>query len=189
MASAQQKDHLELLAKEDWGKGALGQILRWTLTLGRHIVIITELIVILAFLSRFKLDRDLTDLNDSLKQKQAIIEASTSFEKKYRQLQAQVELLAQVKQNRLEPTRLLNDLSQITPLDVYLEEIAAEKSLLSLKATALSETGLAAFLQNLRTFTEIDQLSLTELNSGSDKDLGIKFRLTGNLKNLKNESH
>jgi Tfp pilus assembly protein PilN len=173
---------IELLAKEDWGKGRLGQILHWILTIGRHIVILTELIVILAFLSRFKLDRDLTDLHDSIKQKQAIIEASASFEKKYRQLQKQVALLDQVTQNRLNPSAFLTHLSHITPLDVYFEEISAKKKSLTLKATALSETGLTVFLQNLRTFPLVEQISLAELSAGSDQDIGIKFHLTGNLK-------
>jgi Tfp pilus assembly protein PilN len=177
-----QQNEIELLAKEDWEKGAWGKILRWTLTVGRHIVILTELIVILAFLSRFKLDRDLTDLNDSLKQKQAIVEASASFEKKYRQLQKQVAILDQIIQTRLNLDQALNDLAKITPLDVYFEEISAKKKSLTLKATALSETGLTVFLQNLRTFPLVEQISLAELSAGSDQDIGIKFHLTGNLK-------
>ena len=33
---------------------------------GRHIVLLTELVVIAAFLSRFKLDRDYADLGDKI---------------------------------------------------------------------------------------------------------------------------
>jgi Tfp pilus assembly protein PilN len=176
---------IELLAKEDWEKGRLGQILHWILTIGRHIVIITELIVILAFLFRFKLDRDLTDLHDSIKQKQAIIEASASFEKKYRQLQKQVALLDQVTQNRLNPSAFLTHLSHITPLDVYLAEASIDQKTFTLKATALSETGLAFFLHQLPTLPSVDQVSLTELIAGSDQDPGIKFRLNSQLTTAK----
>ncbi|MFH1841152.1 MAG: PilN domain-containing protein [Candidatus Shapirobacteria bacterium] len=172
---------LELLAKEEWEKSRLGRALHWTLTVGRHIVIITELIVILAFLSRFKLDRDLTDLNDSLKQKQAIVEASAPFEKKYRQLQNRVEILDQIGQKRFHPEILLDALAEITPVDLYFDEVSSEEGSFALKATVLSETGLTVFLKNIRTLPMLNQISLSELSSGSDKDIGIKFSLIGQL--------
>ena len=60
--AAPKKHEIELLPKEEWEKTSFGKFIKWTLNVGRYIVIATELIVILAFVSRFKLDRDLTDL-------------------------------------------------------------------------------------------------------------------------------
>jgi hypothetical protein len=63
------KKEINLLPKEEFEKKPLGKFLVWALSIGRYIVIFTELIVILAFLSRFKLDRDLADLNQSVREK------------------------------------------------------------------------------------------------------------------------
>ncbi len=87
---AARKSTIELLPQENWEKGTFGRLLKWALTVGRYIVIITELIVILAFLSRFKFDRDLTDLNEKVKQQQAIVQSSAQFEQKFRFLQKQL---------------------------------------------------------------------------------------------------
>ena len=67
------KTTIEFIPQEDWEKTSFGKFLKWLLNVGRWIVIVTELIVIIAFVSRFKLDRDLTNLNEKVKQKQAII--------------------------------------------------------------------------------------------------------------------
>jgi len=74
-----QKSQIELLPREEWEETSFGKFLKWLLTVGRYIVIFTELVVILAFLSRFKLDRDLTDLYKQIENKQAIIQNSTDF--------------------------------------------------------------------------------------------------------------
>ena len=46
------------------------KFLNWSLTFGRYIIIGTEIIVLVAFFSRFKLDRDFIDLHDQVKEKQ-----------------------------------------------------------------------------------------------------------------------
>src|SRR3989338_8701807 len=78
---------LNLLPKEVWEKGIVGQLLVWTLSAGRYVVVFTELVVISAFLYRFGLDRALTDLRASLKEKQAIIESYGDLEANFRLVQ------------------------------------------------------------------------------------------------------
>ena len=97
---AARKKAIEFLPQEEWQKGTLGHLLKWALTVGRFIVVFTELIVILAFLSRFKFDRDLTDLNEAVSQKKAIVEAAADFEQDFLFLQKQLETIAGLKKNR-----------------------------------------------------------------------------------------
>ena len=49
------------------------KVLNWALTFGRYIIIGTEIVVLVVFLSRFKLDRDRIDLKDSITEKQKIL--------------------------------------------------------------------------------------------------------------------
>ena len=77
--AAQNKD-IELLPKEEWEKTSLGKFIKWVLTVGRYIVIFTELIVISAFISRFKLDRDLSKIYEDIEKKQSLVVASSDFE-------------------------------------------------------------------------------------------------------------
>jgi hypothetical protein len=54
--------NVNLLPQDPFFETVFGRFLKWALSIGRYIVIFTELIVILSFASRFTLDRMVTDL-------------------------------------------------------------------------------------------------------------------------------
>ena len=68
MAARKKSSRINLLPQEEFAASTLGRILAWILSTFRILVIMTELIVILAFLSRFWLDARTTDLNEEIKQ-------------------------------------------------------------------------------------------------------------------------
>lgn len=175
------KATIELLPQEEWEKKSVGKFLKWTLTIGRYIVITTELVVILAFLSRFKLDRDLTNLNEKIKQQQAIINSSAEFEQDFRFLQKRLTTIESLKRNQLEAGTILLELSTLTPIDIAFADLSIAKNEVSLTATALSEAGLATFLKNLQSSSRFASLTVSQLTTGEIQGLGMKFRLTSKL--------
>lgn len=176
-----QSTSIDLLPQEEWERGTFGKILKWALTIGRHIVIFTELIVIIAFLSRFKLDRDMTDLTDKIKQKQAIVQSSQQFENKFRFLQKELETIKELKAKQLEADLVVAELGSKIPVDVYLSDFSVSKGEVSMNALALSEGGLATFIRNLKSSSKFENLVLAQVSSGSEKEIGIKFQLRGDL--------
>lgn len=178
---AARKISIEFLPQEEWEKGTFGRVLKWALTIGRHIVIFTELVVILAFLSRFKLDRDLTDLGEKIKQKQAIVASSAQFEKDFRFLDKRLRTIEELRKTQLEAGMVLTELSSLTPADVYLSDFTVNDKQVSLTATALSETGLGIFLKKLKSSPKFENLTLSQVSSGSEREIGIKFQLSGKL--------
>ncbi|TSC54422.1 MAG: Uncharacterized protein LiPW31_121 [Microgenomates group bacterium LiPW_31] len=177
-----QKTTVEFIPQEEWEKTSFGKFLKWVLTVGRYIVIITELIVILAFLSRFKLDRDLTDFNEKVKQQQAIINASAQFEKEFRFLQKRLSTIEGLRKTQLETDQILTELGDITPVDVYLDNFAVAEKQISLSAKALSEAGLATFLNNLKASPKFTKLTISNVSSGMEEGVGISFKLKSELK-------
>jgi len=181
-AMAAQKTTVEFIPQEEWEKTSFGKFLKWVLTVGRYIVIITELIVILAFLSRFKLDRDLTDFNEKVKQQQAIINASAQFEKEFRFLQKRLSTIEGLRKTQLETDQILTELGDITPVDVYLDNFTVAEKQVSLSAKALSEAGLATFLNNLKASPKFTKLIISNVSSEMEKGVGISFELKSELK-------
>jgi len=175
---AARKTAIEFLPQEDWEKGTFGKILKWTLTVGRYIVIFTELVVILAFLSRFKLDRDLTDLGEKIKQQQAIIQASSDFEKEFRFLNKRIQTIESLRKEQLETEGVLSEIASLTPLDVQLTEFSITGSQLSFNAFSLSERGLGTFLKKLKESSKFQNISLSQI---SVEESGIKFQVKGAL--------
>ena len=85
---------INLLTRKDFDASVVGRILRWSLIYGRYIIVSTEIIVLLAFIYRFSLDRQITDLNEEIEQKSAIVIANQAFEKSFRNLQSRVDQIA-----------------------------------------------------------------------------------------------
>lgn len=181
MAAPKKRD-IELLPREEWEKTTFGKLLKWTLTFGRYTVIATELIVILAFVSRFKLDRDLTDLYEEIQQKQAIIQATSDFEEEFRFLQKRLATIQDLEEKQLATAGVIEELSLLLPLDVSLTDLSVADKKVSLTATALSEQGLASFLNNLKTSDRFERLVLSDIITGTEKGVGIQFEIKSELK-------
>lgn len=171
------KTNIELLPQEEWEKTSFGKILNWSLTVGRWIVIVTELVVIIAFLSRFKLDRDLTDLNEKIKQQQSIITASSAFEKEFRLLQQRVKTIENIRSSQLASDMVLNELATLTPVDVTFSNIRVDKNQVSLKASASSEAGLATLVNNLKKSSRFGKVTITKLGLAQEGEIGLSFEI------------
>jgi len=178
---AAQKASIELLPQEEWQKGKLGKLLKWTLTVGRHIVILTELVVILAFLSRFKLDRDLADLGKEIKQKQAIIEASTDFEQEFRFLQKRLASIESLRKDQVHAVEIVSELATLTPLNIQFSDLEVDEKSIGLTATSLTESGLATLLNKLKNSDRFEKLLLTGVSQDTEKQAGIKLQLKNSV--------
>src|SRR3989338_1332237 len=110
--------YINLLPQDPFEASFLGKFLKWALSVGRYIVIGTELVVIGSFLTRFSLDRQVTDLNESIAQKQAIIASYGDLESKLRLLQAQLKLVEELDGQTLGTGNFMQTISSFTPLDV-----------------------------------------------------------------------
>lgn len=179
-ATTEQKITINLLTQDRFSSSLLGKIMLWALSIGRYIVIFTELIVILSFLSRFKLDRELTDLNESINQQQSIIQSYGDLEIRVKQIQAKLEVIRQ-NQAQISPVAFLEVLSKVMPEDVDLEEMTIDTDSAELKARALSTSGFIGFIKALYDDPLIDGISLDEITS-EDQGLTIEFILTADIK-------
>lgn len=175
---AAQKKEISLLPVEEFEKTRFGRFLKWALTFGRWIVILTELVVILCFLSRFKLDRDLTDLGERIKQQQAIIVSFGDLEKDFRNLQKRLNTIDRLEKEQLSSVSLLDELSNIVPLDVSLDELTIRGKNVGISGLALSEAGLSSFLKGLSE-SGFKKLFLEEIGRGKKGE--IEFSLTAEI--------
>lgn len=174
---------INLLPTDEFERTPLGQFLKWALTIGRYIVIGTELVVILAFLSRFKLDRDLTNLNEKIKGKVAIIQSFEDLEKKTRLLQAQLQNIEKLSGESLAVGEILGFIDQNTPLDLFFADLELDKeSGLKVEAIVLSEVDLATFLKKLAEGQFFDDIRIRSITHEGEEGAEIDFSLEARLK-------
>lgn len=168
---------LNLFPKEAWEKGILGQLFSWVLSVGRYVVIFTELVVISAFLYRFGLDRALTDLRSSLKNKQAIITGFGDLEDNFRLVQNQLTKIKTVS-GAPRVLKTLDTLAQMTPTDAVFTNLTIDAEKIMIEGLVASQTGLATLLNQAQAQPDFTDVILENVKSGSDQSGSIEFRLT-----------
>lgn len=161
------------------------QIFRWLLGTGRFIVVFVEIIVIGAFISRFKLDSDLVNLQDQIKEQVPYIQSLKKDESLIRQTQFQISSIKQIKANNPDWSKLITKLASLTPLNTRLSNINldstqnASKTLISIAGEASSNIELAAFLKAIQDQTTFQDAQLT--NISYDKR-SVIFTITATIK-------
>ncbi len=170
---------INLLGDSEMEHTPLGRIVSWAVTYGRYIMIGTEIVVLLAFISRFSLDRKLTDLKEEVTQKQDIIEANLPFEKEVRALQ---DKLAKIKTLVVQPVDPLNSLTMfqtLLPQGVSLQSYDLSRDKLTIQASAGSTGAFARFMANLQSSKNLKAIDIGDIKR--DPIIGIQFAFTAQI--------
>lgn len=178
------KKDVNLLPVSDFEKSFLGKTFLWFVNIGRYIVIATELIVIVAFFSRFKLDKDLADINDSIKQNQAVLSSYQELETNFRLLQAQLNIIGSLEKSQLNASERMSLISRIMPPDIYLTNFDLDRINMSFEGVALSDVSLAGFLSSLSKTERFTDINLTHLNTSGAQKAEIKFGIILKVKEV-----
>ncbi|MBI2594057.1 PilN domain-containing protein [Candidatus Daviesbacteria bacterium] len=157
------------------------RFLKWLISYGRFIVIFVEIIVVAAFLSRFKYDADLDELKRKINQDLPYVEGLSTDEALIEQTQNRLALI--------DKTYLASDLwqetivnlSSLTPSSIQfrgltLEEKDEKNIAFRINGSTISNTDLGVFLNNLRTQDYLRDINLTNIGFEDDQ---ILFTVTG----------
>ncbi len=168
---------LNLYPEDPFYETPIGKILRWAVSIGRHIVIFTEVVVIVSFFSRFTLDQQLTDLNRSILQKQSIVESYGTLEQDVRAVQQKTDDITTIlnQQGRHDVMAIIQE---VTPSDVVYDVVSLRRERLNLSGTIRSNRSLELFVDRLKSVPELESVSITNIQSGDPRDPGITFALS-----------
>lgn len=170
---------INLLGQQDLEHTPWGRIVAWATTYGRYIMITTEIVVLLAFISRFSLDRKLTDLTEEVTQKQAIIEANSSFEKQVKSIQANLARAKDLMAVQPKPIALVTLMETLLPPDVYLTSFEITTNKVTASAVAGTTGGFSQLLANLGSVKELQNVTLGDINRQAAG--GIEFQFTAEI--------
>lgn len=172
---------VNLLPKDPFLSTSLGKLLQWSLTVGRYLVIFTELIVVSSFAARFSLDRQVTDLNAAIVQKKSIIESYGDLEENARAVQKKTDAYNQVEQ-QINIADAFPALSEVIPTDVKLNELTIKTDRVTFAGSTKSNASLNLLINNLQLSGKFKDVSIDTLESGSDKNPGFEFRVQASTK-------
>lgn len=180
------KQQISLLPKEEFEQRPLGKLLLWALSAGRWIVVLTEFIVILAFLSRFYFDRRIADLSEEISQKRAIVVSMVGFEKEFRLVGERLETVEKITAAR-EQEEIFGLVAPLVPADVMLTSLSLEKDKIKISALSLSQAGLNSFLANISASPYLSGTNITRI-AKEEGEMNIKIDFSAQFK-MKGENN
>ncbi len=157
------------------------KFIKWLVTYGRFIVIFVEIIVVSAFVARFKYDADLDQLKKDINADLPYIEEQATDEALIDQTQNKLALIDKtyLSYDRWQSTTLL--LATLTPKSIVfiglsLEDKDEKSVIFRVNGSTLSNTDLGIFLNNLRGQDTLSEINLTNI---AFEDNQIVFTITG----------
>lgn len=170
---------INLIPKDPFYDTPIGKVMVWSIQVGRYIIVFTEIIVIMSFASRFKLDRDLTDLTANVTQKKSIVASFGDVETRTRQIQDKIATIQKLVTDK-NAVYYLDTLTRRIPSGIALTQLTYQDSALSFSGKADNSAalaGLIASLQQEQNFT----VAVERINSGDANDPTVQFSMRINL--------
>lgn len=171
-----QKLSVNLLPPSEFELSFWGRFLKWAVTAGRYIIILTELVVILAFLSRFKLDEDLRKINERVETQKNFLESEQSRLEAFLIVQKRIGLVDRSLNKKTAVTETMNYLDNKKSPEIVVSQLIITKNEITMTATSLSEKALGDMMLSMGRDGIWKSLDLTQIVS--DSNAGIKFTLT-----------
>lgn len=153
----------------------------FSITIGRYVVVFTELIVILAFLSRFFIDRQISDLDDRLKQQVGVIDASRDFETNFRLTQGRLAGAKTIIGNQFGAGQFLDQITPLISQDISTSRLSVQDNALVFSGTSSSTGGLRQTILAFQNTKWLTNVSLTGVSSGESSGGGIRFVLNATI--------
>lgn len=173
---------INLLPQDEFQSSTLGRLLKWALSTFRVMVIITELVVMSAFLSRFWLDARNSDLNEKLLITKARISAYSATEAEFRSYQRKLSIAKNL-YLQSKDSELLVQITKQLPDEISLTSVQRTEEGLQIKALSLSESAVAQFLVNLIGNKSLTDVNLSQVASSVDNSFATTFTITSKVVN------
>lgn len=160
--------HLNLLKPQNNPEKIFVKLVRWLLSTGRYIFIFVEGVVLLAFISRFKLDADLASKKEAIDQQIPYIESLRPYELTIRQTQLKLATIDTIKTSSPNFGEILKKIANQTPLGVRVVSINLQKNVsqvtIQINGQSQNNSDLSIFLAGLKqdpNFSDVNIVSIS----------------------------
>jgi type IV pilus assembly protein PilN len=116
-----------------------------------------------------QLDRDIGQLKAEIERYNAQTREVHDLEKKRTELQAKLKVIDELKQKRVGPVRMLEDLSAATPQKLWLVNFGEANGQATITGMALDNQTIAAFMRSLQSspyFYDVDLVETAQSDTG-----------------------
>lgn len=177
MPARKKSNQINLVPKDKFDDSLAGRVLTWAMGTFRFTVIVVEMIVMLAFLSRFWLDQKNSDLDDQIEQKMAQIQAQTELESEFNLVQQRLKIFSVMASSEKSHVSDIEQIASQLPADVFLNNISFSNLGVRITGYSPSELSIAQFIVNLDALDNFQYVELTQVAIDSENESLLKFSL------------
>jgi len=162
------KKELSLLPESENPNSISARIFYWLTTVGRWVIVLTELIVVSAFISRFWLDRKNSDLSEVIRQQEAILESTQDFEKEFTLFQQKLKTIKNFYSQETDYDQKITSLVTSTRRDIVFSNLSVKKNesnniVADASFTAYNEDSIVDFIDNLMLNPDIKSVDINRI--------------------------
>ena len=157
------------------------RFVNWAPTIGRLVVILTEVVALSAFIYRFSLDRQLIDLHSKITQEQAIVNYLKDNEASYRNLQDRLTLANNYSALGVNRFKIFNDVIGFAPKGIAFNSISLYEDRVKIDANVDSVYSLNTFVNSIKNYPAVDSVSIEKIESKPSSAV-ITINMTATLK-------
>ena len=136
-----------------------------------------------AFLSRFWLDANSSDLNDAISQKKSIITSFKETEDEFRIFQKRIDIFSKTASLTLK-SEYVSLITSLIPTEVVLNSISNNESSVQIVGYSGSERNISQFIKNLSAAGKFKGVSLNKIDSSEDNPSLIVFTIKANISEI-----
>lgn len=155
------------------------RIYDWVFSVGRYIIIAVELVVVLAFASRFYFDRQNNDLKESINTKVQMLQAQASFERQMRVVQSVLGALSDRLEKQYPMSSTLSDIYSEVPSSVEVKSFSMTQQVVNMNCRAPSYDIVQQLESNLNSNANYSDVTVSLSKGGTGSS--VSFTITMNL--------
>lgn len=159
----------------------LSQFLNWTLTIGRLLIILVEMLALGTFLYRFSLDMQIIDLHDKIEAQSFILANFSSSEATFRDLQDRLATINRYDEIGSTTTSIFRDITELGQGQVTFRNLTVETTTATIEAQAPSASALSAFVEKLRQHPSVSTVSIDKVENNTSAAT-VTVTVTASLK-------
>lgn len=141
------------------------KVLKWALTTGRFLIILTETIALSAFVYRFTLDRQIVDLADSIEDKQIILSLYKDAEPRYRNLHERLTFVEKTAASEDPRTAMLQRFVSLAQGYVTFQSLVIGEKTATMEITTTSTGALSEFLRGVKSLPEVRSVNISRVEN------------------------
>lgn len=143
----------------------------------RYILVITQFVVICVFFFRFKVDQEIVDLKDGLRQKQQIVEATKGLLEEVEYLERKTNQVGDIIKAQDDFQEMFSYFLSGLPPAIILTSVSVERGKISCTGYSLDPAAIRDYERQLQDERRFSEISLTGVRK---TDQGFSFSLVLN---------